>query len=1065
MNLQSDTRAQAVQIGAVLLFAALIIAMTGYQATVVPDQNAEVELAHSEQVQSGMIELRNAIVSPDGRTQRDVTIPLGTRYPERTLFINPAPPSGQLETIRGQLNVSNVSVSGPGEAGDYWGSGRTFSTGLIEYRPNYNELDDAPTTVIEGSLVYNRFENAERTVAEPTFIDGTRISLVALQGSVSASTSGSERISVHTGRQSTRTVPVRGTAGENVTISLPTLRSESAWDEYLGDADHVSDWSVTRTPGSSYGTLEIVFDRFDESGQPIEYDLSVAEVGLDESVGSPEAKYVTPVETGEWTVYSGSSTAVSFEVRGRYDDPIAGRRVNLSVVEGRGELVSDSGRGRTVTATTDADGRVEVAYVAGSDETGDVTIGASSSTALPANEPSNFSTATNASQRLRVVAGESSSGPYTIEWDDEKMTDRDGDGEDELVIDAAESPPFTANVTAGVDSGPIEFAVQNRNVLVRDESATSARIVDGTAQFGFELNSSPRSGEWYIYASSRGSGDRVPVYVNTTGLADGPTITNFSVTNPVGRSVTVSFDSDESLADIDVTLDGPERATLDASDFTESDGTYTASYEVSTDGAYSVRLRNAADAGGNDGADAQNETVVVGEPLVFAVNAGGSSYTAGDGVTYVADDGGSPYTTGGSTYSSTSAIANTSDDALYQSERYASGEEFSYDAALDNGTYEVTLKFAEIYFGSGNGGGGGDGSRVFDVGAESEVVVNDLDVHSRVGPDTALVLTRTVAVDDGSLNLTFSDEVQNAKVSAVVVRRIPETRIAISPSDPTTADAVTVRAKTASGTDGRSYEWAFGDGATATGETATHSYANDGTYTVTLTVTDSGGATNTVARQVQVDNVAPSGNITYSPSTPSTTDDVAFDASGSTDADGSIATYEWAFGDGATATGETPTHSYADDGSYDVTLTVTDDDGATDTTTRTITVVNVAPSASYTTELIDNDTDGEVDYIVYDATASSDPDGQIENYQWEIDSDFRFSGTYDRTNPRFVIDVNADNRRVATGEVSLTVIDDDGAQTSTGLQETEVPASSLSTPGMETFAVLIGAALRRRDYL
>ncbi len=64
--------------------------------------------------------------------------------------------------------------------------------------------------------------------------------------------------------------------------------------------------------------------------------------------------------------------------------------------------------------------------------------------------------------------------------------------------------------------------------------------------------------------------------------------------------------------------------------------------------------------------------------------------------------------------------------------------------------------------------------------------------------------------------------------------------------------------------------------------------------------------------------------------------DVAVDGTGSSDPDGSIASYAWDFGDGATATGPTATHTYAAAGTYPVTLTVTDDDGATGTTTTDV---------------------------------------------------------------------------------------------------------------------------------
>jgi glucose/arabinose dehydrogenase/chitodextrinase len=70
---------------------------------------------------------------------------------------------------------------------------------------------------------------------------------------------------------------------------------------------------------------------------------------------------------------------------------------------------------------------------------------------------------------------------------------------------------------------------------------------------------------------------------------------------------------------------------------------------------------------------------------------------------------------------------------------------------------------------------------------------------------------------------------------------------------------------------------------------------------------------------------------------------VAFDASGSVDPDGTIATYDWNFGDGTTGTGVTATHAYPDDGRFIATLKVTDNLDKTDTASVTITVGNQAP--------------------------------------------------------------------------------------------------------------------------
>ena len=68
-------------------------------------------------------------------------------------------------------------------------------------------------------------------------------------------------------------------------------------------------------------------------------------------------------------------------------------------------------------------------------------------------------------------------------------------------------------------------------------------------------------------------------------------------------------------------------------------------------------------------------------------------------------------------------------------------------------------------------------------------------------------------------------------------------------------------------------------------------------------------------------------------------DTITFDASGCNDNDGTIVSYIWNFGDGDTSTSQNPTHAYDQEGPYSVTLTVTDDDGLTDTATLNITEV------------------------------------------------------------------------------------------------------------------------------
>jgi len=138
-----------------------------------------------------------------------------------------------------------------------------------------------------------------------------------------------------------------------------------------------------------------------------------------------------------------------------------------------------------------------------------------------------------------------------------------------------------------------------------------------------------------------------------------------------------------------------------------------------------------------------------------------------------------------------------------------------------------------------------------------------------------------------------------------------------------------------------SYLWTFGDGNTGTSEIVTHDYTSTGDYSVSLTVTDDDGATDTAIHTIAI--FEPPVAVIVAPSSGVVNENVTFDGSGSSDPDGTIVSYLWKFGDGDTSTLIEPTHNYTLTGIYSVRLTVTDDDGATDTATHTVEITVAKP--------------------------------------------------------------------------------------------------------------------------
>lgn len=190
-----------------------------------------------------------------------------------------------------------------------------------------------------------------------------------------------------------------------------------------------------------------------------------------------------------------------------------------------------------------------------------------------------------------------------------------------------------------------------------------------------------------------------------------------------------------------------------------------------------------------------------------------------------------------------------------------------------------------------------------------------------------------------------SDTVQVVRANAR-----PSASLTHSPSDPEVGQAVTLDASGSSDPDGpiSEYRWDFdGDGSVdvaTSSATRDHSYGSTGEKTPAVTVVDTAGATASASDTVQVTsaNTAPAADLTHSPSNPAVGETVTFDASGSSDPDGSIVEYRWDVdGDGsveATTTGATRTHSYGSTGDYSVTVTVVDDASATASATDTVQV-------------------------------------------------------------------------------------------------------------------------------
>jgi PKD repeat protein len=238
-----------------------------------------------------------------------------------------------------------------------------------------------------------------------------------------------------------------------------------------------------------------------------------------------------------------------------------------------------------------------------------------------------------------------------------------------------------------------------------------------------------------------------------------------------------------------------------------------------------------------------------------------------------------------------------------------------------------------------------------------------------------------------SLRVTDQDGATDTISHDVNVNAPPTAAFTFTPSNPNVNQTINLDGTGSSDTDGTfTYSWDLNNDGTFGDSTASNpstSFSTTGPHTVKLRVTDNFGATNTVSHDITVNG--PVANFDWTPASPMSGQPVTFHNT-STDNAGTIITSAWdlnsdgSCGTGPNETDASPTKTFATPGNYTIKLCVQDDHGVSDDVTRTVTIGNQPPVASFNFAPA-SPLPG--DLVTFNST-SSDPDGPLASTLWDL---------------------------------------------------------------------------------
>lgn len=354
-TLSGDERGVSEILGAILVFGLLLTLLVLIQVTAVPSWNQQIEYEHNQRVQQDILSVDGAVeeIAAVGVADSAV-VEMGVQYPSRPFLFNPPPAIGTVSTTaEGTVSFENAALAG---VSNYDITGEGFDSAAIRYDAGYHAYGNAPVTVYENTLVTNRFSGGELVaLGGQQLVDGRTVTLFTVDGALSVGQVAPRALDIVALSAPAEEVGLTSqSAGDTVTVRVPTTLSTAEWNELLSDeldpdGTDPDRYVTSATVESGHLVLEL------EAG--VRYDLRMAKVGVGSGYESEGAHYGTPVDLDTGSLRPSETRQLSLQVRDRLNNPVSGVPVSATVTAGGGNLVVSED-------TSDQSGRATFVYQA-----------------------------------------------------------------------------------------------------------------------------------------------------------------------------------------------------------------------------------------------------------------------------------------------------------------------------------------------------------------------------------------------------------------------------------------------------------------------------------------------------------------------------------------------------------------------------------------------------------------------------------------------------------------------------------------------------------------------------